>query len=106
MITAVGHCFTVAVPDTPVWLDADFTRMTQIVSNLLNNAARYTPHGGQISLVAAVDGDNVLVRVADNGIGIAAPMLPKIFELFTQVDGTMERRRAGWRADRGAHLCK
>ena len=95
LIDAAGHRFTVTVPETPVWLDADFTRLTQVVSNLINNAAKYTPHGGQISLAASVDDGAVLVRIADNGIGIAPAMLPKIFDLFTQVDGTMERAQGG-----------
>jgi len=94
-IGAAGHRFTVMMPGTPVWLDADPTRIAQIVSNLLNNAAKYTPQGGKIDLVADADQGSVRIRIADNGIGIEAAMLPHIFDLFTQVDGASERSQGG-----------
>jgi CheY-like chemotaxis protein len=95
LISAANHRFTVTVPGNIVWLDADATRVAQIVSNLLNNAAKYTPKGGQIELVAEASGDEVVIRVTDNGIGIPEAMLPKIFELFTQVDRSNERSQGG-----------
>ena len=95
LITAASHRFSVTVPGNIVWLDADATRVAQILSNLLNNAAKYTPRGGQIELVAETVGAEVAIRVIDNGIGIPAAMLPKIFDLFTQVDRTNERSQGG-----------
>jgi signal transduction histidine kinase len=95
LIDAANHKFTVTVPGNIVWLDADATRVAQIISNLLNNAAKYTPPGGQIELVGEKIGNAVAIRVIDTGIGIPAAMLPKIFELFTQVDGAIERSQGG-----------
>lgn len=95
LITAAGHRFLVTMPGTPVWLDADPTRITQIISNLLNNAAKYTPHGGRITLVADVENGALSVRITDNGIGIKPKMLLGIFELFTQVEGSIERSQGG-----------
>ncbi|MRX08980.1 response regulator [Pseudoduganella sp. FT25W] len=95
LISAANHRFTITLPGTAVWLNADMTRVAQIISNLLNNAAKYTPPGGDIELVAEVIGDEVVVRVIDSGIGIPAAMLPRIFELFTQVDGSAERSKGG-----------
>ena len=82
-------------PAEPVWLDADLKRVAQIISNLLNNAAKYTPPGGRIELAASVADGMVAIRISDTGIGIAASMLPRIFELFTQVDGAAERSQGG-----------
>jgi signal transduction histidine kinase len=95
MINAAQHKFTVTIPGDNVWLHVDLTRVAQIISNLLNNAAKYTPSGGEIELVAEVTGSTVQVKVRDTGIGIAQTMLPKIFELFTQVDGTAESAQGG-----------
>ena len=95
LITAARHQFTLTLPDEAVWLDADLTRLAQIVSNLLNNAAKYTPPGGRIDLAAHIAGGDVLIRVSDTGIGIAPAMQSSIFELFTQVDAGMERSQGG-----------
>jgi len=95
LIDANGHAFSVDVPDEALWLDADLTRLAQVVSNLLNNAAKYTRHGGGISLSAASDRSEVVIKVADNGVGIPAEMLPKVFELFTQIKHGDERSRGG-----------
>jgi signal transduction histidine kinase len=95
LISAAGHHFTVTAPAEPVWLDADLTRVAQIISNLLNNAAKYTPPGGRIDLAASVADGMVAIRISDTGIGIAAAMLPRIFELFTQVDGAAARSQGG-----------
>ena len=95
LISAAGHRFTLTMPGTPVWLNADPTRIAQIVSNLLNNAAKYTPQDGKIDLVADADETSVTIRISDNGIGIDAAMLPRIFDLFTQVDGAIERSQGG-----------
>src|SRR5439155_1618293 len=80
------HELSVSLPDEPLCVEADQSRLIQVFVNLLNNAAKFTPEGGRISLHAAREGENVVVRVKDNGVGIAAAMLPHIFELFTQID--------------------
>jgi signal transduction histidine kinase len=95
LIEAGRHTLTLEIPGDPLWIDADLTRIAQVVSNLLNNAAKYTPPGGQIRLMVVDEDTQVAISVFDNGIGIAAPMLPKIFDLFTQVEGAVERSRGG-----------
>lgn len=95
LIEAQAHTLTVTVPETAIPLDADPTRLAQVVSNLLNNSAKYTPRGGHIWLTAERQKDNVLVSVRDNGVGIPKDMLPKVFEMFTQVDRKAEQSKAG-----------
>lgn len=90
-----GHALEVEMLDAPAWLDADATRLSQVFSNLLNNAAKYTDSGGRIRLIARVQDDHVRVEIIDNGIGIAPDMLPRVFEMFTQVDYSLERANAG-----------
>jgi PAS domain S-box-containing protein len=90
-----GHNFSLEVPSEPIHLDADLTRLAQVFSNLLNNAAKYTEPGGQISLTGLINDGEVEVRVRDNGLGIPAEALPRIFEMFSQVDGNMERAQGG-----------
>ena len=85
LIEAAGHAFTLHQPAEPVRLYADPTRLTQVVSNLLNNAARYTPRGGAIVLAAARDGLDAVITVSDNGIGIPPDALERVFQMFTQV---------------------
>jgi CheY-like chemotaxis protein len=81
-----GHVESVSLPDTPLWFEADPTRITQVVSNLLDNAAKYTPRDGRISVAGYRDGGEVVLRVRDSGIGIAPEMLPRVFDLFAQSD--------------------
>jgi signal transduction histidine kinase len=90
-----GHTLEVSLPDAPAWLEADATRLAQVFSNLLNNAAKYTDAGGRIRLSAQIDGGQARVAVVDNGIGIAPEMLPRVFEMFTQADYSLERANAG-----------
>ncbi|WP_170162388.1 PAS domain-containing protein [Caldimonas tepidiphila] len=94
-IEAGRHELSLRLPSDPIPLDADPTRLSQVVSNLLNNAAKYTPDGGRIELSAAAEGGEVVVRVKDNGVGIAPEMLPKVFEMFTQVGRTLDRAQGG-----------
>jgi len=94
-LDARGHALVVRLPPDPVHLDADPTRLAQVFSNLLNNAAKYTNPGGRIVLSAAREGDMVRVAVTDNGIGIAPEMQSAIFDMFTQVDRSLERTHAG-----------
>lgn len=86
MIEEAGHHLRVAMPEEAIYLDADPHRLAQVISNLLNNAAKYTDPGGKIALEVFLAGAQVTVRVSDNGIGIPAAMLDRIFEMFTQID--------------------
>jgi PAS domain S-box-containing protein len=90
-----GHELTVTLPPGPVWLDADPTRLAQVISNLLNNAAKYTEKGGHIWLIAEQRGGEVVVAIRDTGIGIAAEHLPHIFDMFSQVAPALERSQGG-----------
>ncbi len=94
-IEEAQHHLTVRLPEDPVWVEADLTRLAQIIGNLLGNAAKYTPSGGKIVLSAEAQPNQVNLRVEDNGSGIPAPMLPKIFDLFTQVENNLERSQGG-----------
>jgi PAS domain S-box-containing protein len=85
LIEGARHRLDLRLPEQPLMLHADFTRITQVVSNLLNNAAKYTPRGGAIVLAAERDGDDVSIAVSDNGIGIAPESLEEVFTMFTQV---------------------
>jgi PAS domain S-box-containing protein len=95
LIEKWGHELTVAIPAEPVRLEADVTRLSQVLSNLLNNAAKYTDQGGHIWLTAERQSDQVLIRVRDTGIGIPTEMLSRIFEMFKQVDRSLERSEGG-----------
>lgn len=88
-IDAKGHHLVVSLPGSPLMVHADPLRMAQVLSNLLTNAARYTDPGGQIALSAAVEGDRLLIRVRDNGIGIPRESIGKIFTLFWQGDSSL-----------------
>jgi len=87
LIGAAKHRLELKVAEQPVWLDADLTRLAQVLSNLLTNAAKYTPSGGDIELYAGVEGPNAVLRVSDSGLGIAPSMQQHIFGMFAQVDG-------------------
>lgn len=95
LIDACGHELDVSLPEHAVWLNADLARMAQVVANLLNNAAKYTPAGGHIGLAAEVDGEEAVLRVRDDGIGIPAEALPHIFEMFAQADTSVARSHGG-----------
>ncbi len=95
IIDASGNHLEVCLPSFPLFLDADPTRLAQVFSNLLHNAAKFTSKGGHIRFSAERDGSDVLVRVQDSGIGIPSEMLPKIFEMFVQVDHSLERSKGG-----------
>jgi PAS domain S-box-containing protein len=95
LILASGHELTVALPSNKVWLDADPARLAQVLANLLNNAVKFTTERGHIWLTAEQDGAEIVIRVHDTGIGIAADMLPRIFDMFIQADNTLERSQGG-----------
>lgn len=86
LIDQRGHTLTVALPEVPIWLDADQARIAQVVSNLLANAAKYTPEGGAIRLSAKCEGQRAILEVADTGLGIPPEMQAQVFDLFAQVD--------------------
>lgn len=94
-IEAHRHQLSLDIASEPIWLDADMTRVTQIISNLLNNAAKYTPAGGRIALSAAVAGDEAVVRVSDNGTGLAPEMLDRVFDLFVQAHDDEPQAQGG-----------
>ena len=95
LIDAAGHELTVSLPPEPVYLDADLTRLAQVFGNLLTNSAKYTERGGHIWLTAERRGGEVVVSVRDTGIGIPAESLPRIFDMFSQVDRSIERSTGG-----------
>ena len=94
-IDEAGHELTVALPPAPVVLDADPVRLSQVFSNLLTNSAKYTPANGRIWLTAALDGRELVATVRDTGIGIPADALPSIFDMFSQVDRSVEKSTGG-----------
>ena len=100
LMRASSHQFSVQLPVETVWLEADPTRLEQVLMNLLTNAAKYTPPGGEIALKAAVQSSpygllTLHVTVRDNGMGIAPELLPNIFEPFTQAAQSIDRSRGG-----------
>lgn len=95
LIDARRHDLQVKLPDEPLLVDADVTRMAQVVLNLLNNAAKYTPEGGRIWLTVAPGAGEVAIRVRDNGMGIPADVLPRMFDLFAQAERTLDRAEGG-----------
>ena len=86
LIQVRQHQLTLSIPPETLWVDGDPTRLTQALGNVLGNAAKYTDRGGRIELICDRQGSEVEIRVRDNGIGIPAELLPRIFDLFTQLD--------------------
>lgn len=93
VLDARGQLISIDLPSDPVMFDGDLVRLVQVFSNLLINAAKFTPEGGHIALSATSTSESVIVLIKDNGIGIPGELLPKIFDLFTQ----------GYRSQDGAH---
>ncbi len=89
------HTLTVHTSDEQLWLQADPTRLAQVIGNLLTNAAKYTPDGGRIDVSVERDNEYAVVRVKDTGLGIPADMLPLVFDLFTQVGKHLDRAQGG-----------
>jgi signal transduction histidine kinase/ActR/RegA family two-component response regulator len=89
------HHFAVVLPEGDVQIEGDLTRLAQVLSNLLNNAAKYTDDGGHIRLDAEIEGGMVTLRVRDTGLGVAPNLLPHVFDLFTQADRTLDRAEGG-----------
>jgi len=96
LIDAGRHELVIEPGPVPgIVVDGDLTRLTQVVANLLNNAAKYTPAGGRITLATLRDGDDAVIRVSDTGIGIPADRLPEVFEMFAQVERSSARAQGG-----------
>ena len=95
LINAKSHALTLTQARESLYVHGDPTRLSQVVANLLNNAAKYTPEGGKISLTTERIGGEVAIRVKDNGLGIASDMLPRIFEMFVQADNSLHRSQGG-----------
>ncbi len=95
LLNAARHHLDVRIAEPGLHLVADATRLAQVVSNLLNNAAKYTPDGGRVELDARRDGDDVVISVRDSGIGISTAALPQVFEMFTQVGRHRDRSQGG-----------
>ena len=90
-----GHVLEVHLPERPVKLQADRARLSQVFSNLIGNACKFTPDGGRVVVDARVDGEHAVVSVRDNGIGIAADRIGGVFEMFAQIDNSLERAHGG-----------
>jgi PAS domain S-box-containing protein len=95
LIEEMGHQLTITVPDASLVVDGDLTRLAQVFMNLLNNAAKYSERGSTIRLEVEHRPGEVTVSVRDDGIGIAADHLPRVFEMFSQVDRSLDRSRGG-----------
>ncbi|MDZ4689309.1 MAG: response regulator [Planctomycetaceae bacterium] len=95
LIEERNHRLSVVVPARAVWIEGDETRLTQVITNLLNNAAKYTEDGGQIQLTVRGEESHVAVSIRDTGIGIPPEMLRSVFDLFTQVERTIDRSLGG-----------
>ncbi|MFO1019174.1 MAG: ATP-binding protein [Planctomycetales bacterium] len=95
IIAESAHRLSVSLPQGPVPIYGDGVRLAQVISNLLNNAAKYTDRGGQIGLSAEREDNELVIRVRDNGIGIPAEKLPFVFDMFMQVDRSNRRAQGG-----------
>ncbi|HVF63054.1 MAG TPA: PAS domain S-box protein [Casimicrobiaceae bacterium] len=95
LIESSGHTLDVRMPPPSIHVDADTTRLAQVFSNLLNNAAKYTERGGRIGVDVALEGSQVVITVSDTGLGIPPAMLARVFDIFAQVDRTLERAQGG-----------
>ncbi len=95
LIENAGHQLALTLPADPLMLEGDPVRLGQVFANLLNNAAKYTDPGGQIWLTVRRDGNEVVIAVRDTGAGIPAEMLPRVFDMFTQVERTADRAQGG-----------
>jgi PAS domain S-box-containing protein len=89
------HELTISLPTQPIWLNADAARLEQVVVNLLTNAAKYTDEGGHVWLTLQQEGEEAVLRVRDTGVGIAPEVLPRIFDLFTQGERSLDRSQGG-----------
>jgi signal transduction histidine kinase len=94
-ITAARHKMTVHLPPQPMCIEVDPSRIVQVTGNLLNNSSKYSPNGSQITLSAHQDGMHAVIKVTDTGLGIPEHMLTQVFDMFTQVNNTLQRAQGG-----------
>jgi PAS domain S-box-containing protein len=95
LVEAHRHTLTVSLPERPARVEGDSARLAQVLSNLLNNAAKYTEEGGRIDLIVEQAQGEAVIRVRDNGIGIAPARLPSVFDMFEQIEGAADRSQGG-----------
>ncbi|HEX5418679.1 MAG TPA: ATP-binding protein, partial [Gammaproteobacteria bacterium] len=95
LIKSAGHDLTIELPDEPLWVDGDPLRLAQILSNLLNNAAKYTEPGGKISLRAERQAAGIAISVRDNGLGLVPEAVPRLFEMFSRGAHTRAHHQGG-----------
>ncbi|HKP56886.1 MAG TPA: ATP-binding protein [Polyangiales bacterium] len=95
IIESARHTLVAEVPKDGMVVEVDRVRMAQVIANLLTNAAKYTPPGGRIRVATTLDGDDIVIAVEDNGAGISAELLPKVFDLFVQARQTLARSQGG-----------
>ena len=95
LIEAHSHKLSITLPERPAIVVADASRLAQVLSNLLNNAAKYTKDGGRIDLNVEKENGEIVIRVKDNGIGIAREKLPSVFEMFAQIEGSKDLSQGG-----------
>jgi signal transduction histidine kinase len=95
LVRAAQHTLNVSLPQQPLWLEADPARLVQMIGNLLSNSAKYSENGSHISLSARAEGLEVIIEVKDTGLGIPQRMLSQVFDMFTQVNNTLERAQGG-----------
>jgi len=95
VVQAHGTMLDYVPPSDPVWVLADTVRLEQIIGNLVTNASKYTAAGGQIDVHVRAEGDEAVLEVRDTGVGIAPEMLTRVFDLFAQVEGTLDRAKGG-----------
>ncbi len=94
-VAAAGHQLAVSLPAEPLWVEADPVRLAQVISNVVNNAAKYTPRGGRIEILVAREDAQVAIRVRDNGAGIDPSKLATVFQMFAQIDNTLKASQGG-----------
>ena len=99
LLEALRHNLSKSLPSAPIEVEGDPTRLEQIVTNLLNNAAKYTEPGGKIAVTLAREADQAVLRIEDSGIGITPEMQRNIFDLFVQADRSLDRGAGGWGLD-------
>jgi CheY-like chemotaxis protein/two-component sensor histidine kinase len=95
LIHAARHELSVLLPPAPLWVEGDPVRLAQVLSNLLNNATKYTDNGGRITIEAKRDGDSAAISVRDNGAGMTAAVMGRVFEMFTRGDPSVTRAQGG-----------
>ena len=95
LVTAADHTLEVELPRAPIYVDGDGARVVQVFANALHNAVKFTPRGGRIWFTAERQSDEAVVRIRDNGLGIAPDVLPRVFEMFQQAEPILERSAGG-----------